>query len=258
VPTALVTGASSGIGAELARLLARDGYDLVLVARTGVKLAELATEVREQHRVSARVLPTDLADRAAPAALAAKLEQDRVEIDVLVNCAGFGGHGRFGERSLAQELEMIQVNVVALTELTHRLLPGMLARGRGRILNVASTAAFQPGPFQAVYYATKAYVLYLSEAIAEELEGTGVTVTALCPGPTETGFAARAAVTRTKLFRESRSMQAGVVAEAGYSALMRGDRVVVPGLRNKLSSVVVRLAPRRMVARTVRRMQAPG
>lgn len=258
MPTALVTGASSGIGLELARILAREGHDLVLVARNGVKLAELAAELRAQHRVGARVMPTDLADPASPAGLVAKLEQDGVEIDVLVNGAGFGGRGRFVERPLSGELEMVQVNVAALTELTRRLLPGMVARGKGRILNVASTAAFQPGPFQAVYYASKAYVLFLSEALAEELAGTGVSVTALCPGPTATGFSERAGMSETRIFRRSVPMSAATVAEAAYRGLQRGERVVVPGLRNRLGVLAVRFAPRNAVARAVGRMQEPA
>ncbi|HLN57107.1 MAG TPA: SDR family oxidoreductase, partial [Thermoanaerobaculia bacterium] len=185
---ALVTGASSGIGKELARLIAADGYDLVLVARRQERLEELARELSVAHGVSARVIAADLADPDSPKRIVEELEAERIAVDVLVNNAGFGIYGRLWNSDITRQLEIIQVNVVALTDLTGRLLPGMVSRKRGRIVNVASTAAFQPGPYQAVYYATKAYVLSFSEAIAEELKGTGVTVTALCPGPTTTEF----------------------------------------------------------------------
>jgi short-subunit dehydrogenase len=254
VPTALVTGASSGIGLELARLLAGSRHDLVLVARSGAKLAELGAELRERHGITARVLPKDLADPEAAPGIAARLERDGVVLDVLVNNAGFGGYARFHEQDTRTQLEMIQVNVTALTHLTRLLLPGMVARGRGRILNVASTAAFQPGPLQAVYYATKAYVLSLSEALANELEGTGVTVTCLCPGPTDTGFGERADMTASRLFRRP-PMSAERVAAEGYRALMRGDPLVIPGFRNRASAFAVRLGPRRTVTAIARRAQ---
>ena len=180
--TALITGASSGIGLDLARLFAKDGHDVVLVARSEGKLREIAAELERDFGMTAHVIVADLAKPDAPQTLVAQLP---VDVDVLVNNAGFGVLGPFVETDLAKELEMIQVNVVALTHLTKLLLPPMVARRRGRVLNVASTAAFQPGPLMAVYYATKAYVLSFSEAIADELRDSGVTVTALCPGPTE-------------------------------------------------------------------------
>jgi short-subunit dehydrogenase len=186
--TALITGASGGIGLDLARLFAEGGYDVVLVARTESKLKELATELASKHGVSARAVAADLADPAAPAQLMERLKAEGVQVDVLVNNAGYGGYGTFAETELDAELKMIQLNISALTALSKAVLPGMLARKSGRILNVASTAAFQPGPLMAVYYATKAYVLSFSEALANETKGTGVTVTCLCPGPTKTGF----------------------------------------------------------------------
>ena len=187
--TALITGASSGIGADLARLFARDGYDVVLVARSEEKLREVAEGIGKEHAgVTARVIVADLARPDAARDVVDAL--GGLPIDALVNNAGYGVAGPFVETDVRSELEMIQVNVVALTHLTKLLAPGMVARKRGRILNVSSTAAFQPGPLMAVYYATKAYVLSVSEALAEELRGSGVTVTALCPGPTATGFAA--------------------------------------------------------------------
>ena len=245
--TALITGASSGIGADLARLFARDGYNLVLVARREAKLRELG--------VAATVIAADLTDPAAPRRIAGELRAKSIDVDVLVNNAGVGLTGAFAETDLRKELEMIQVNIVALTELTKLLLPGMVARRRGRILNVASTAAFQPGPLMAVYYATKAYVLSFSEAIAEELRETGVTVTALCPGPTETGFADAANVGATRLFTMTRPATSADVARAGYEAMQRGRRVVIPGAKNKLLAQSVRVSPRRLVTTIVRKMQ---
>jgi len=256
VPLAVVTGASSGIGYELARILAREGHDLVLVARSGAKLAELADGLRVEHRVTTKILPKDLADPAAPRGVAAKLAADGAHVDVLVNSAGFASYGTFVDADLENELRMIQVNVAALTALTGLLAPGMVERGSGRILNVASTAAFQPGPLMAVYYATKAYVLSFSEAIANELEGTGVTVTALCPGPTASGFQERAAMTESGLVQGG-LMPAAEVAEAGYRALTRGKRVEVPGIRNAVGAQLPRIVPRRAATAIIRRAQEP-
>lgn len=257
--TALVTGASEGIGEALARGLAAHGEDLVLVARRADRLERLAAELARAHGIRARALPCDLADPAAPGALVRALEAEAIEVDVLVNDAGFGLHGPFAEGDLAAELRMIQVNVTALTELTRRVLPGMLARRGGRVLNVASTAAFAPGPFMAVYYATKAYVLSLSEALAEELAGTGVSVTALCPGPTRTGFAAAAGVDGLKLLRQRRLvMDPEQVARRGLEGMWRGARLVVPGVLNRLLVGSARLAPRAWVARITGRVQGPG
>jgi short-subunit dehydrogenase len=245
--TALITGASSGIGADLARLFARDGYELVLVARGEAKLRELG--------LPATIIAADLTDPAAPQRIIDELRAKSIGVDVLVNNAGVGVAGPFVETDLQAELAMIQLNIVALTHLTKLLLPGMVARRRGRVLNVASTAAFQPGPLMAVYYATKAYVLSFSEAIAEELRDSGVTVTALCPGPTETGFAAAANMGGTRLFTMTRPADSHAVAEAGYQAMKRGRRVVIPGLKNKLLAQSVRVSPRRLVATIVRKMQ---
>ena len=253
--TALVTGASSGIGLELARLLAEEKRDLVLVARRAEKLERLARELSATHRVSARVIAKDLSNRTASREIAEELEREGIAVDVLVNNAGLGIYGRFWETDVERQLEVIQVNLVALTELTGRLLPGMIARGRGRILNLASTAAFQPGPYMAVYYATKAFVLSFSEALAEEASGTGVTVTALCPGPTITEFQQAAGIEDTRLFRGPLVMDARTVARIGWSAAKRGKRVVIPGLGNKLLKETVRFSPRRLVTAAARRLQ---
>ncbi len=250
--TALITGASSGIGLELARLFAADKWDVALVARSEGKLNDLAAELQSAHGVTARVIAADLAKPDAPARIIEALHG--VEIEALVNNAGFGLGGEFAKTDLGAELEMIQVNVTALTHLTKLVLPAMVARRRGAILNVASTAAFQPGPLMAVYYATKAYVLSFSEAIADELRNSGVTVTALCPGPTETGFAAVAKTESSMLFTMMRPSEAKDVARAGYEGMKRGKRVVIPGAKNKLLAQSVRVSPRRLVTTIVRKM----
>lgn len=254
--TALITGASSGIGRELSKLMAADGYDLVLVARSQAKLDELAAEMQTQHDVRCTTIPADLSRPDAPGAVVERLGTDGLEVDVLVNCAGYGLFGAFAETSWEAELQMIQVNITSLVELTKRLLPAMVARGRGRILNVASTAAFQPGPLMAVYYATKSFVLSFSEAIGNELEGTGVTVTALCPGPTRSGFQSMANMEASRLVRGKALPGADEVAAAGYRAMNRGKRVFIPGAKNRMLAWSVRLMPRNMVTATVRRTQA--
>ena len=252
--TALITGASSGIGLELATCFARDGYDLVLVARNAAALEALAGELRQAFGVSVITLPKDLSLRDTPTELVEHLTRSSVAVDVLVNNAGFGTHGAFAEADLTEQLEMMQVNMAALTHLTRLCLPGMLARRRGKILHVASTAAFQPGPLMAVYYATKAYVLSFSEALANELRGSGVTVTVLCPGPTQTNFQQRAGVAHIRVMSR-RVMDARTVAEAGYRGLMRGKLLVIPGWRNRLLINAVRWLPRQLVTGAVRRLQ---
>jgi uncharacterized protein len=254
--TVLITGASAGIGLELARRFAAGGYDLVLVARSGDRLEELAAGLRSRHGVAVRVLARDLSDPRSPEAVCSDLAAAGVAVDVLINNAGFATFGPFAETPLDRELEELQLNVVTLTQLAKRLLPGMLARRRGGILNVASTAAFQPGPLMAVYYATKAYVLSFSEALAEELRGSGVTVTALCPGPTATEFQQRAGMQESKLFSGLLKVaDAAAVARAGYDGFRAGKRIVVPGLVNKLGVQSLRVSPRAMATRLVKRLQ---
>jgi uncharacterized protein len=253
--TALVTGASSGIGLELATLLARDRHDLVLVARSRDRLAAIARGLAEEFGVSVTVLARDLSDPESPAAIARDLAERGAAVEVLVNNAGFGVFGPFAETPIEKELEMIRVNVVAPTHLTKLLLPSMRARRRGRILNVASTAAFQPGPLMAVYYATKAYVLSFTEALANELAGSGITVTALCPGPTITEFQKNAGVAQTRLFRSMLVMNAPEVARAGYEGMLRGKPIVIPGLGNRMLVQALRVSPRRVVTAAARRVQ---
>lgn len=253
--TALVTGASGGIGEELARLLAAGGADLVLVARSEDKLAALARDLSAARRVQARVIAQDLSAPDAADRIGDALESAGLAVDILVNNAGFGVYGPFAETPPDEEMRMLQVNIVALTALTKRLLPPMVKRGHGRVLNVASTAAFQPGPLMAAYYASKAYVLSLSEALANETGGTGVTVTCLCPGPTHTGFQDRARMRESKLFTTLGVMSAADVAREGYDGMMAGRRLVVPGLGNKLGVQALRITPRALAARVVRRIQ---
>lgn len=253
--TALITGASSGIGLDFARLFAEGGYDVVLVARTESKLKALADELSAKHGVRALPVAADLADPAASRQLMERLKADGVPVDVLVNNAGYGSYGAFAETDLDAELKMIQVNIAALTALTKAVLPGMLERKSGRILNVASTAAFQPGPLMAVYYATKAYVLSFSEALANETQGTGVSVTCLCPGPTKSGFQERAQMEESKLVKGKAIMDSLTVARAGYAALHRGQAVIIPGFMNKMMAQSVRFLPRSAITSIVRKVQ---
>jgi short-subunit dehydrogenase len=255
VPLALVTGASSGIGLELARVLGRHGHDLVLVARRRDRLQEVAGALAKELGVSVSAIAADLASPDAPKAIVAELGERATRLDVLVNNAGVGTYGLFADTPIERQLEMIRINVAAPTHLTGLVLPSMLERGSGRILNVASTAAFQPGPLMAVYYATKAYVLSFSEALANETAGTGVTVSALCPGPTSTEFQARAGFGRVPLFRGPLVKDAAAVARAGYEGMMRGKRIVIPGVANRVLVHAERLTPRRLVIAITRRLQ---
>src|SRR5215471_10084276 len=238
-PRALVTGASSGIGVELARQMARDGHDLVLSARRAAPMHALAAEL-EAHGADSLVIPVDLSKPGAASELAGAVETRGLTIDVLVNNAGLGGIGRFDELDPGRVSEMLHVNVVALTELTRSLLPGMVARRRGKVMLVASTAGFQPGPRMAVYSATKAYVLSLGEALAYELRGTGVTVTTLCPGATATEFFKVAGSNEAVL---KPAMSASEVARIGYRAMRAGRRVAITGILNRILAVGGRYGP---------------
>ncbi len=252
--TALITGASSGLGEEFARLWAQAGSDVVLVARDKERLDALAKDLRRAHKVTVTVLPCDLSKEGACDDLAKQLTRKKITVTTLVNNAGFGGFGAFAKTDLATEKQMIDLNIKALTELTKHLLPDMLKRKKGRILNVASTAAYQPGPLMAVYYATKAYVLSLSLALSVELQGTGVTVTCLSPGPTRTRFAANAKMDRSKLFR-GHVMDAKPVALAGFKGCVKGKAHVIPGKRNRLGVLGTRLVSRTFAAKVAKWMQ---
>jgi short-subunit dehydrogenase len=248
---ALVTGASMGIGKELAKLFAASGRDVVLVARSKDKLDSLARELEGTHGVSAYVVPADLTDPKAPSTVFAALADRGLEVDYLVNNAGFGTVGPFAQTSLVQQRNMIQVNVDALVALTHLALQGMLSRGKGRILNIASTAAFQPGPDMSIYYATKAFVLSFSEGIAEEVKGLGVTVTAHCPGATATNFGDTAGNATSILFKLG-AAPADKVARHAYRSMMKGKVVAIEGLMNWIAAFSVRFSPRALVRRITR------
>jgi uncharacterized protein len=258
--TALVTGASSGIGLELARSLAASGHDLILVARSEAELNRIAAELRAAHAVKVQVEIADLAQPGAGRSLAQRIEASGTAVDLLINNAGFGLSGALAENDPERVSGMIAVNIAALTDLTRAFLPAMLARRRGGVLNVASTAAFQPGPLMAVYYASKAYVLSFSEALWEECRGTGVQVSCLCPGPTVTNFGVRADMTKTLLFSGGLmpKMDAAGVARAGLDGLKNNQRVVVPGIVNALIAASAPLTPKALGLRLVRRLQSVG
>ena len=245
---AIVTGASGGLGLEFAKLLAADAHDVVLVARSGDKLEALASGLRDRYGINAETIAIDLSAPNAAAQIAARV----ADCDILINNAGFASNGRFDQLDPSRIRDEMMLDIVTLTELTHIYLPKMRGRGNGRIMNIASTAAFLPGPFMAVYYASKAYVLSFSQAIAEELRGTGVTVTCLCPGATETGFADRAEMHGTLLLRLPKADAAGV-ARAGYREMMKGRDLVVPGLSNKLVALSSKITPRRLLLWTSRK-----
>jgi len=249
--TALVTGASAGLGVEFAKLCAAGGYDVVLVARSAERLAELAVSLAKTHGVKARPLVADLSDPAAPPEIFAQLRES--PIDILINNAGLGVRGPYAETDWARESGLIQVNMVALAHLTKLFLPEMVRRRTGRILNVASTAAFVPGPFMALYYASKAFVLSFSEALSNEVEGTGVTVTVVSPGPTRTEFAKAAGIANSSLFHGP-TMGADEVARIGYDAMMAGKSSVIAGARNRWMIRGTRLVPRSFVAARTRKL----
>lgn len=247
---ALITGASGGIGADLARLFAADGHNLILVARSKDKLQALAAELSSAHGVSVEVIAQDLGQHGAAGKLFEKLGNR--QIDFLVNNAGFGLNGPFAQNDRAREIEMLELNIVTLVDLTKLCLPGMLARKEGRILNVGSTAGFQPGPFMSSYYASKSYVNLFSEGLSYELRKTGVSVTVLCPGATWTDFANTAGSEKSGLFDGPLArftvMKSAKVARIGYRAMLRGKRMVIAGFFNKVQVFSVRLGPRWLVS----------
>jgi short-subunit dehydrogenase len=250
--TALITGASGGIGLELAREFARDKYDLVLVARSADKLDHLKKELEKEHGITARVCVMDLADPSTPGSIYEFLAREKIEIDYLINNAGFGDYGFFRDVDWVKTEQMIQVNITALTHLSRLLLPDMIRRNKGGIMNVASTAGFLPGPLMSVYYATKAYVLSFSEALANELKSTGVKVSVLCPGPTSSGFQAMAGLQTARLIRFKIMASPVDVARYGYQSLIRNKTIAIPGLLNKMTPYMVRLMPRKVVTAMIR------
>jgi short-subunit dehydrogenase len=254
--TVLITGASTGIGYELAKLFARDRHNLVLVARSGDKLAQVANELQSLG-VTVRTYSLDLTQPPAPKFLFDQLQTEGFTIDILINNAGFGAFGEFAQMSNDEIFGQIQLNIIALTELTRLFLPAMLARRTGRIMNVASTAGFQPGPLMAVYYATKAYVISFSEALANEVRHSGVTVTCFCPGATHTGFAKRAGNDKSRLFKQLGAMNVEKVALDGYRAVMEGRTLAISGAHNWLVAQSTRFAPRKMVTALSRWISEP-
>jgi len=252
--TALITGASGGIGYELALIHASKGHDLVLVSRNLPKLEQIAAMIRKEHGVKVFVIDIDLSVQGSAAVVAEKLAQEGISVDILVNNAGFGDISLFSECDWDKQQRMINVNILALAHLTRLLLPGMISSKYGRILNVASTAAFQPGPTMSVYFASKAFVLSFSEALHNEVRDFGVSVTALCPGSTESGFHATA-LGEGKHVKERKLPSSREVAEYGYRAMMKGRTVAIPGLKNAFMATCVRFMPRSLVVSTARWIQ---
>lgn len=247
--TVLITGASSGIGLELSKIFARNNYNLVLVSQNEENLRKAASIIhKENTEITIYAIAKDLSKVSSPQEIFDYTIKNSIQVDILVNNAGIQVYGNFHDTNMDDILKLMNVNMFAMTKLTRLFVEGMIKRGHGKILNVASTGAFQPCPLNAVYCASKAFVLYTSEAIGEEMKGTGVTVTALCPGATRTNFAKRAKIENTKLFRGKVS-EPSKVAEMGYKGLMKGKSVVVTGVSNKLITQSVRIIPRNMVTK---------
>ncbi|NLW78257.1 MAG: SDR family oxidoreductase [Ruminococcaceae bacterium] len=255
--TALITGASSGIGYELAKLFAQDGYDLILVARSEKRLNALKTALENQYDVQGTVIVQDLAKENAAQAVYDAVEAAGLTVDVLVNDAGFGDYGRYANTDWDKQQRMVHVNILALMQMTRLFLPQMLQRGRGGILNLASLAAFFPGPYMSVYYASKAFVLSFTEALSAELAGSGVTVTAVCPGPTTTGFEAASGPGTAKLFSALKNATAGEVALFAWHALLCGKPVAIYGGLNRAFIFGARFAPRSAIRAVVKMIQGP-
>lgn len=252
--TALITGASSGIGKELAQIHASKGRDLVIIARREQELEYLKKELEEKYNITVLTITKDLTATNAPEEIYEFINEKNISIEYLINNAGFGGYGYFHERNWAVDEKMMHLNIVALTALTRFFLPSMVERKRGKVLNVSSTASFSPGPFQAVYFATKAYVTSLSQALAEELRGTGVTVTTLCPSATKTEFADTADMSNSRLFKNS--VSAYPVAEKGYKAMEKGKLVeITEGTTKFLINFAMPFLPRKTILKMVRKMQ---
>lgn len=250
--TALITGASRGIGRSLAQLHALAGHDLVLVARNETQLQELADQLQANHQIATTIIPADLTDAQQVEQVFTTCQDQHIDIDYLINNAGFGGYGRFDQRDRTDDQAMIALNINALTHLTHLFLPGMIKRKRGKIMQVASTAGMVPGPMQAVYHATKAYVLSLSQALAAELAEIPITVTALCPGPVDTDFAKEANLEDTSVFADAAPVDQ--VAQDGFEGMMRGKLVVITGLPTyyRLLLGLLPLLPRKFVLKQAR------
>ncbi len=251
----LITGASSGIGKELAHIHAETGGDLVIVARRKEKLNELKEELESKYSINVVTIAKDLTESEAAQEIHTEVCEQGLTIHYLINNTGFGGHGKFHERPWEKDLAMIQLNIIALSALTRLFLPDMVKRNEGKILNVSSTASLMPSPLQAVYFATKAYVTFFSNAIAEELHNTSVTVTALLPGATETEFASTSGMDKTDLFKKTVGPRS--VAEDGYNGMLKGKLDVISGLTvmQRIMIAMTPFVPKRIVLRQIREMQ---
>lgn len=248
---ALITGASGGLGAEFARIHAKEGGDLILIARNKQRLESLKLGLEDNHDVNVKIIVKDLTTKNASKEVFELLMKEGVKVDILINNAGFGGHGEFSERKIEDEKEMIQLNITVLTEMSHYFVNHMILNGGGKILNVSSTASFLPGPLQAVYYATKAYVTSFSQALSEELKDKNITVTALCPGPVETGFAEAGSLNGVKAFESAKEPYP--VAKIGYSGMMKGKLIVFNEKKlNLMLNWIVPLLPRKLVLKMSR------
>lgn len=252
---ALVTGASGGIGCELAKVLAENGHNLIITARRTGQLQQLKQELESEYPVTVHTFPADLSLSDTPAKIYNFISDHDIQVDILINNAGIGDYGFFHQSNWGKQATMIDLNIKSLTHLTHLFLPTMIDRNHGYILNLASTAAFQPGPLMSVYYASKHYVLAFSEAISNELKDTGVSVTVLCPGPTNTGFQETAAMEKSRLLDWFRPVESRKIAEFGYDQMIKGKRVAVQGMSDKIFSVLVRFFPRSLVLHAVRFIQ---
>jgi uncharacterized protein len=253
--TALITGASSGIGLEFAKTFAAAKNNLVLVARSEGKLNVIANELKISHNISVKVITADLSNMDEVQKVYDTCKTENISIDYLVNNAGFGDFGFFIESDWDKTAQMIDLNIKSLTKMCRLFIPGMVLRKAGKIMNIASTAAFQPGPTMAVYYATKSYVLFFSEAIYNELQGTGVSVTCLCPGATESGFQQAAALEESKLVKGKKLPTSKEVAEFGYKAMMKNKMTVIHGLMNTIMATSIRFTPRKLALAIVRKIQ---
>jgi len=253
--TVLITGASSGLGMELAKLFAADGSDLVLVARREEKLIELADELKSEHAIEVHVLPKDLSKKTAPKEIFSHLNKEKIEIDVVVNNAGFGNKGHIADLDTDLQLDMIQVNLVALTHLTKLFITGIIERGYGGILNVGSLAGFQPGPNLAVYYATKAYVLSFTEALAEEISNPNIKISCLAPGPVKTEFGEKSDLEDSLLFKVS-LMEMEPVVKTGYEGFRKGQTIIIPGLKQQIVPFLNRFTPRLLVRKIAKKLNS--
>lgn len=253
--TVLITGASSGLGMELAKLFAADGSDLVLVARREERLQELAEELKSENDIEVHVLPKDLSKKSAPKEIFSHLKKEKIQIDVVVNNAGFGNKGHIADLGIDLQLDMIQVNLVALTHLTRLFIPGIIERGYGGILNVGSLAGFQPGPNLAVYFATKAYVLSFTEALAEEISNPNIKISCLAPGPVKTEFGEKSDLEDSLLFKVS-LMEMEPVVKAGYAGFRRGQTVVIPGFKQQIVPFLNRFTPRLLVRKIAKKLNS--